>query len=162
MKIERIVVDASPLILLCKGRLPHLLSQLFGEVLIPGAVWDEVLAGGAEDAAAQLLPGVAWAQRVEIPTVDPAVALWNLGAGEAEVLSFARNLPHCRAMVDDAAARACAKTLNIPVLGTGGALVLAQRRGLIAAVAPALEELRAAGFWLSEELEAALKRQAGE
>ena len=65
-------------------------------------------------------------------------------------------------MVDDAAARACARALDIPILGTGGALILAKRRGLIPSVAAALQALRDAGFWLSEDVMRLLCRLAGE
>lgn len=48
MRIERVVVNASPLIILCKGNLAHLFSQLFAEVIVSARVWDEVImAGGA-------------------------------------------------------------------------------------------------------------------
>jgi predicted nucleic acid-binding protein len=65
-------------------------------------------------------------------------------------------------MVDDAGARRCARTCGIPILGTGGALILAKRRGLIASVAESLTALRNAGLWLSDELVTLLKQQAGE
>jgi predicted nucleic acid-binding protein len=38
-------------------------------------------------------------------------------------------------MVDDKAARRCAKTFGIQTLGTGGMLILAKRRELIESVA---------------------------
>lgn len=87
---------------------------------------------------------------------------WNLGAGESDVLNLAQSLSGYHAMIDDAAARACARTLGIPTLGTGGALVLAKRRGLLASVTDALKSLRDAGLWLSEDVERLLKDQAGE
>ncbi|WP_416349235.1 DUF3368 domain-containing protein [Leptolyngbya sp. CCNP1308] len=70
--------------------------------------------------------------------------------------------PKFRAMVDDAAARRCARSLNIPTIGTGGALVLAKRRGLIPTVAEPLQALRDAGLWISEDVMTLLKHQAGE
>jgi predicted nucleic acid-binding protein len=66
------------------------------------------------------------------------------------------------AMVDDAAARRCARTLGISTLGTGGALVLAKRRRLIPSISPAIQALRDSGLWLSEEVVNLLKQQAGE
>lgn len=86
---------------------------------------------------------------------------WNLGSGESEVLSYALNHPGVRAMVDDAAARRCARTEGIPI-GTGGAIVLAKRRGLIPTVSSSIEALRDAGLCLSDDLVSLLKQQAGE
>jgi predicted nucleic acid-binding protein len=56
VKTERVAVNASPLIILSKCGLIDLLPRLFAEVLVPAAVWDEVLAGGPTDAAAAQLP----------------------------------------------------------------------------------------------------------
>lgn len=55
-------------------------------------------------------------------------------------------------MVDDKAARRCAKTLGIQTLGTGGMLLIAKRRGLIESIAAELDNLRTAGLWISAEL----------
>ena len=121
-----------------------------------------MLAGGPQDAAAQQLPTISWARQVEVPVIAPVIAAWDLGPGESEVLTFALTHPGYRAMVDDAGARRCARTCGIPIFGTGGALILAKRRGLIASVAESLTALRTAGLWLSDELVTLLKQQAGE
>jgi predicted nucleic acid-binding protein len=162
VKSDRVVVNASPLIVLFKASLAHLLPQVFTEVLVPGAVWDEVIAGGPNDMAAQGLATTDWAKRIEVAAVDPAVLAWNLGQGESEVLSVALDHSGYRAVIDDAAARRCARTLQVPILGTGGVLVLAKRRGWIPSVGSSLQELRDAGLWLSDDIVALLVQQAGE
>jgi predicted nucleic acid-binding protein len=65
-------------------------------------------------------------------------------------------------MLDDHAARQCAKTLGISTLGTGGMLILAKQRGILLSVADALEKLRAAGMWISDDLVKLLTTKAGE
>lgn len=87
---------------------------------------------------------------------------WNLGAGETAVLSYALGQPPLRAIIDDADARRCARTLGIPFLGTGGVLMLAKRRGLVPSVVDGLEKLRSAGLWLSDDLVKLLMAQADE
>ena len=161
MPIERVVVNASPLINLFKSKLADLLPQLFTQVQIPPAVWQEVTAT-KDDIAAQTLPSVSWVQKTEAVTINSAIAAWDLGAGESEVLSYALLHPEYTAMIDDAAARRCAISLNISTLGTGGAIVLAKRRGVISSVIEPIQALRHAGLWLSEELVQLLKQQAGE
>ena len=162
MRVEKVVVNASPLILMFKSGLADLLPRLFSAVVVPGAVWEEVLAGGESDAAANGLASASWARRVDAPGVAPEVVVWNLGDGESEVLSFALAQPEYRAVIDDRAARSCARTLGVRTLGTGGALVLAKRRGLISSVSVELQKLRDAGLWLSDEVVVMLKEQAGE
>jgi len=162
VKSDRVVLNASPLIVLFKANLSYLLPQLFTEILVPGAVWDEVAAGGPTDMAAQGLATIDWAKRVEVAMVAPPILAWNLGQGESEVLTVALNHPGYRAVIDDSAARRCARAIQVPVLGTGGVLVLAKRRGLIPSVKSSIKELRDAGLWLSDEIVTLLIQQAGE
>src|ERR1700749_942167 len=112
VKIEKAVVNASPLILLFKSGLADLLPRLFVEVFVPEAVWKEVMASGESDAAASQLPRTSWLRRAS-QTIAPEVLAWNLGDGESEVLSFALARPEYRALIDDHAARSCARTLGV-------------------------------------------------
>jgi predicted nucleic acid-binding protein len=152
MPIEKVVINASPLIILFRGHLESLLPRLFSEICIPVAVWSEVTGGGYSDESVSGLINAEWAKKVNVPDISPSVASWDLGIGESEVLSFAVEHPGVRAMVDDKAARRCAKTLGIQTLGTGGMLVFAKRRGMIESVAAELDNLRTAGLWISDEL----------
>ena len=93
-------------------------------------------------------------------TVDQKIAAWDLGAGESAVLSYALANPSYRAMLDDAAARRCARSFTLPTLGTGGALVLAKKRGLLESVDAPLQAIQDAGLWLSSDVVSLLKQQA--
>lgn len=162
MQIEKIVVNASPLILLFKSHFEWLLPKLFSEIIVPEAVWDEVSRG--EDIAAQKLFDYEseWIQRGLI-SISPEILVWNLGDGESEVLSWAlNNEKQYHAVIDDRAARNCAKTLGIPTLGTGGILVLGKKRGLISSVGDALKRLGNVGLYISDDIIELLKKQAGE
>lgn len=159
---KQVVINASPLITLFKSQQAELLPALFTEILVPQGVWDEVLAGGAEDLAAQRLPKADWAKAVALDGLVTAVAAWDLGKGESEVLSLAAERQDYVAIVDDRAARRCGASLGIKTLGTGGLLILAKRRGLISEVSSGLQALQDAGLWMSGSLVALLKEQAGE
>ena len=78
------------------------------------------------------------------------------------MLTFALMNENYRAIIDDAEARRCARTLGISTLGTGGLLVLAKRRGLISSLSETLDAMKNAGLWLSENLIEILKRQVDE
>jgi predicted nucleic acid-binding protein len=162
MLIERVVINASPLIILFRGHLENLLPSLFSEICVPVAVWSEVTGGGYGDESVSGLINAEWAKKVKLSGISPNVAAWDLGIGESEVLSFAMGHPGFRAMVDDKAARRCARTLGIQTLGTGGMLVLAKRRGLIKSVAAELHNLRRAGLWMSDELVDLFLEESGE
>ena len=162
MRIERVVVDASPLIVLFKSGLAELLPQLFSEVIVPASVRREVMVAGKEDDASAGLAKATWAVSVEDPIIPPIIAGWDLGAGESSVLALALNHEGTRAVLDDRAARNCAQALQILVLGTVGTIVLAKRRGLTPSVKIALTRMSDAGCWLSEDLVQAALREAGE
>lgn len=68
------VVNASPLIVLCKSNLEEILPRLFDEVIVPEDVWREVVAGA--DAASNRLPQLAWARRVQVTGVHSTIASW--------------------------------------------------------------------------------------
>ena len=161
MTIEKVVVNASPLILLSKINLTDLLPRLFTEVVVPDAVWQEIARGGNNDPAAQTLLSLR-VERVPVEAVAPEILVWNLGDGESDVLTFALANQGHRAVVDDKAARSCARSVGINILGTGGLLVLAKRRGFIQSVGSELQQLVQAGLWISAEMIDLLEKQAGE
>lgn len=161
MRIEAVVINASPLISLFRSGQADLLPRLFSHIVVPTAVWQEVAIDEREDAAARELIHQSWPVRQKVVN-SPRVAEWALGAGETAVLSYALAHPPLRAIIDDRDARRCAKTLNIPILGTGGVLVLAKRRGLLPSVEEGIAKLRRAGLWISDEVVQLLKAQAHE
>lgn len=161
MRIDEVVINASPLITLFRSGQANLLPCLFKRIVVPEAVWQEVTVAEKEDIASNELSKQPWPIRKSI-VISSHVEEWALGAGETAVLSYALANPNLRAVIDDRAARRCAQTLNIPFLGMGALLVLAKRRGLLASVNDGLEKLRQSGLWLSEDIIRLLKAQAGE
>lgn len=151
MRLERVVINASPLITLFRAGLHPLLPQLFPDLLVPEAVWVEVVSSTHDDPATQGLPRSDWARRQPVSD-SPDVAAWGLGAGETAVLSFALLHREYTAIVDDREARRCAHVLGIAVIGTAGVVVLARRRGLIDSTEIALRRLQSVGLWLAESL----------
>lgn len=158
---ERWVVNASPLILLAKVNQLDLIAQLSDSFVIPEAVITEITAGPSDDPAKLFLQGQT------VPTVvapfNTTVAAWDLGAGETAVLSYALNNPSRKAIIDDGAARRCAKTLGIPFAGTLSIILAARRKNVIPAATPVLQSLVSFGFRINKTiLERALWETVGE
>lgn len=160
MQISKVVVNASPLIILLKAGQADLLPKLFENIVVPQAVIDEITLAKSDLVSVQLKK-ITWYTTANVP-INPLIANWNLGDGESSVLSFALAHPEYRAIIDDAAARRCANALAIPTLGTGGTLVLAKRRSLIPSVEEKLRLLKNAGLWLSNQVIDLIKQEAGE
>jgi predicted nucleic acid-binding protein len=161
MRIEKVVVNSSPLIVLFRSGQAELLPQLFKSIIVPDQVYQEIVVEGPLDEVKRMLPNVSWYSRMEVK-ISLKVAAWNLGAGESSVFSFASQKPEYRAVVDDLAARRCARVLGIKTLGTGGLLVVAKKRGLIQSVRKRIERLRESGLYMSDSVVELLAFKAGE
>jgi predicted nucleic acid-binding protein len=156
------VVDASPLILLAAIDGLSLLAGLAGEVVIPRAVLDEVLAGKDPHPSLRELVAAPWARVEPSGSPPPEVAGWDLGAGESQVLTLALARSGSEAVLDDLQARRCARSLSIPVTGTLGIILRAKRRRLVPAARPLVEGLREHRIYLAHDLLEAALAEVGE
>lgn len=159
---KTIIADSSPLIVLLKSDLENILPELFDEIIVPEAVWQEILAGGTKDAATNKLPFLFWIRQISAVKSHKEMEDYNLGKGETEALSLALEIPESGVILDDFAARKCARDLKIPFTGTGGLLISAKHKGLISSVTEALEKIQNEGLWLSEAVVKMLKEKGGE
>lgn len=159
---KTLVADSSPLIVLLKSDFEHILPELFEEIIVPEAVWEEILAEKPNDTARQKLPQLSWARRALTEISNETIESYNLGKGETAVLNLALTISGSRVLLDDYAARKFAKILGMPALGTGGLLIMAKQNGLIVSVAEALEKVQDAGLWLSDEIIKLIKEKIGE
>lgn len=129
------------------GRL-ELLQSAGDRIIVPEAGAEEVTEHS--DEAARALQGHRWLEQRSATAVPPAVASWDLGAGESAVLAWATAHPGTLTIIDDYAARTCAGVLGLPLIGTLGLALRAKVRGLVPAARPLVEELRRAGLYLSD------------
>jgi predicted nucleic acid-binding protein len=143
------VADASPLIVLAKAGYLELLKQLPSELLLPEAVIGEVLAGSESDPARRALEE-GWSLGIAPASVPGELLEWGLGPGETAVIAVAREKAPCTAVLDDAAARACAKAMGVPIIGTLGVVIRAKKRALIPQAAVVLRALQSAGLHLHD------------
>lgn len=143
------VANASPVIVLAKVGHLHLLNDLADELLLPGAVVAEVLAGPESDPARQALE-TGWGGRQTPAAIANELIEWGLGPGETAVLALAQERAPCTVILDDASARDCASAFGIPLLGTLGVIMRAKKRGLVPFAAAILQSIRAVGFHLDD------------
>jgi len=150
-----VVADASPLIALDRiGRL-DLIMSVFPVVFIPSAV--------AREAGTELLSANPWLRVRERRREQPAwVQPERLDPGEFEALLLAIELAADVVLMDDLPGRKWAERHGILVTGTFGILLTAKQAGVIAAVAPVLDQLAASGFRASEAVMRRVLAAAGE
>jgi predicted nucleic acid-binding protein len=158
---ERWVLNASPLIVLARAGLEDLLLKLPEQVVLPQAVETEIQAGSAGDPARLALAAGKFSI-VEAPLREE-ILTWDLGRGETAVLSYALSNPSWVAVLDDRAARTCAKSYSIPCKGTLAVVILAKQAGVIDSAADAMRLVQAAGLRLDDAIvRQALKHTVGE
>lgn len=147
---SRWVVSASPMIVLARINALHLLPALAEEIVIPSAVVAEILAGPSDDPARQAMEQGGFT--IVAHTVLDEILAWDLGAGESAVLSFALGQLGWSAVIDDGAARRCARSLGIPHRGTIGIFLLAKQKGIISSAAEMIRSSIGAGLRIDEEM----------
>jgi predicted nucleic acid-binding protein len=156
------VVNASPLIVLGKIGQLDLLTKLPQQIVVPAAVASEIIAGPDGDAARLAVQSQMFTI-VNTPEIEPELAAWDLGAGETSVLAYALAHPGWIAVLDDGAARKCAKTFGISMKGTLAVVIMAKKHGLIPSAARVLHSLQEAGLRLDEGLiQVVLQQTIGE
>ncbi len=159
-----IVSNSSPLIGLARLRRLDLLRALYGEILVPDAVWREVVLEGPEHPGGAEVETSTWIRRRSVANRPLVQALQrHLGAGEAEAIALALEARAELLLMDDRMGRRAARRLGIRTLGLAGVLLEAKAKGLVPAVKPFLDELRdLAGFRLGDEVYAQVLREAKE
>ena len=107
---KTVVSDSSPLIHLSQiGRL-SLLREIFGELLIPPAVYHEVVVEGREKPGSREIMDASWIKVVEIRNERlKSVLQLQLDEGEAEAIVLALETNASLILLDDREARIHAK-----------------------------------------------------
>ena len=161
MPVGPVVANNTPLAALwVLGRL-DLLRELYGEVLIPQAVYEEFLA--TERALRQTaLAQAPWIRPVVLDKPQRSRVYVGLDQGEAEVLALAEECGARLVVMDERKGRRFARRLGVPLTGTLGVLLLAKERGLVPSLAPLLAELQEAGLYLDSVLVVQALHLAGE
>jgi predicted nucleic acid-binding protein len=142
-----VVSDASPLICLAAIRQFNLLRILYGEVLVPAAVWQEItripsFSSVATHQAAAEARTSGWL-RVATANNRPLVTQLEtvLDSGEAEAIALAVESKPSLLLIDERDGRQVARTLDVPLTGTLGVLLRAKVLGATPAIKPLLTEL---------------------
>lgn len=158
MPMRKVIVNSTPIIALADiGRL-DILQDVYGEIIIPDAVYDEVT---VKDSG--YLDGYDW---IKVGSITNQAAkkffISALHDGEVEVMILATEIEADLVIIDDGLARKHAKRLGLTVTGTLGVLLRAKSNGNIEAVKPLLDNLIQDGLYISKDVYDEVLSIAGE
>ena len=140
-----VVADTSPLVVLAKIGLIGVLPKLFGKVIVPSAVFEELLSPRRpESVRGFFATRPAW---VEIRTPNTLLVIPNLHLGEAAALALALELHADLVLVDDRVAYRVAVERGLAAVGTIRVLERAAEAGMVD-LASAFEAVKQTNFWL--------------
>jgi len=145
--MHRTVVDNSTPIIALRGidRL-DVLRTLYGNIVIPEAVRDELVVKDA-----QALAGTNWIKVKPITNIAAKETfITSLHDGEVEVMILAKELNADLVVIDDGLARRHAMYQGLTITGTIGVLIRAKKEGVIDSLRSVLDELIEFGFYVSE------------
>jgi len=162
-----VVSDTSPITNLAAINQLNLLQQLYSHLIIPKAVYNEMVK------VDQLVPGAVevqtlrWIQTQAVADSQQIVAIQlsqeNIDIGEAEAIVLALELKAHLLLMDERRGRTVATSYGLNVTGLLGVLLQAKRNSIIPAVKPVMDQLiEQVDFRVSSHLYATILLSADE
>jgi uncharacterized protein len=128
-----------------------LLQELFAEVILPNAVFEELTALEAHGYDISKIREASWIQVRQANNLTMVQTLNNtLDLGESEAIALALETAADILIIDEKRGRLKARELGIPTVGLIGIISQLKKAGHIDAVKPFLDELRTIGFWIDQ------------
>ncbi len=153
----RVMCNTSPIIGLISINRLSLLWNLFDEIILPKAVYDELCANSFQhqneikEVEQCIRDGKFKIYEVKNSKVVKSL-YGKLHYGELEVIIGAKELRIPLAIIDELAARKMASEFLIDTIGILGILTLAKNRKIISNVKPEIDQLRKNGYRISDSL----------
>lgn len=152
-----VVSDSGPLISLMKAGQLDLLQNLYGEILIPEAVFTELTTNEKYTDEAEEIKSSAFIRIVSVSerkAVDVLKRANGLDLGESEAIVYADDNKADVLLIEDGAGRRVAKSMGIRVRGAIGILLLGFDKKILTAddIDLATDMMKAANRYISDGL----------
>lgn len=152
-----VVSDTTPLISLMKIGHLNILNQLFGEIQIPNAVFEELVCNTRFPQESKQIKESLFIKRVTIVDVELVELLRRssgLDAGESEAIILSDKLNASILLMDEVKGRQVAKQMGIQLMGTIGILLLAYKEKLLSKeeIIDCINVLKVTGRHISSKL----------
>jgi uncharacterized protein len=162
-----IVSDTSPITNLAAIGQLDLLRQLYSRVIIPQAVYNEMVGVDKVVPGAVEVQQLSWIQTIAVVNSQQVTEIQenqnNIDLGEAEAIILSKELKADLLLMDERRGRTVATSYGLNVTGLLGVLLQAKKQGLIPAIKPLIDQLIAtADFRVSQKLYAIVLQSADE
>ncbi len=147
-----VVSDTSPIANLLQINRLSLLQKIFSAVIVPPAVFREILVLEQFGIDLSEFKQIDWIQvQQPMETIAVNALRKDLDEGEAEAIILASELHADWILIDERQGTKIAEKYGLHSIGLIGILIKAKEKGCLDAVIPVVEELRdKAGFWISD------------
>ena len=152
----QVISNSSPLIVLHNCGQLGILQQLFGQVLIPEAVYQEVVHNTKNRLQSEAIAQCGFIQVHPIPP-QPFSFSHKLDRGEVEAIILAASLKADYLLLDDKRAQKEAKLQGITFIPTFAVLLKAAQKGIISDFEAVLTALQQKNIFLGRDLNLAAK-----
>jgi predicted nucleic acid-binding protein len=145
-----VISNTTPIISLSSIGKIHILKDLFGEIIIPQAVYNEIKAKkryGYEEVESEFIKVKAIQGKIYIDTF-----LNQLDLGEAETIILAREINADYVLIDENLGYKIAKNSGLQAIRTLSVMLKAKEKGIIKEIRPLLDEMIAKGRWYSKKV----------
>jgi predicted nucleic acid-binding protein len=149
--MPKVVSNTTPILSLLKIGKLDILKALYETILIPQAVYQEIETGKNREFYTDV-GKLDWIAIERITSRHERMYLFDLDDGEAETLILAQEQNADLVIIDEKCGRRYARQLGMATTGTIGVLLKAKKQGLIAEIAPLLQDLLDKQTWLGAEL----------
>jgi uncharacterized protein len=139
-----VISDTSAITNLAAIRYLHLLSQLYNQVIIPEAVYRELVDIDPPVPGTLEVQTISWFEVKQIANRNVVERLQEkvrLDPGESEAIALALELSADLLLIDERRGRAEADRLGLRITGLLGILVEAKRQNLVATIKPLMDDL---------------------
>lgn len=160
--MPEVISDTTPLQYLHQTGLLGTLQRLYGQIVVPEAVCRELAVGRQRGIDVPDPDEIAWMSVRRPKRALADIGDTRLGEGESQTLALGTESRIALLLLDDKAARRCARLIGLAYTGTLGILVKARKAGFVGALLPIVNQLRGIGFHMDPHIRSAILRMAGE
>ena len=152
-----IISDTTPLIAFLRVNRLDILGRMFGTVVIPQKVLDEIHGKPEQDCEAKIIRECSFIEVVPVSNQQAVSILMlssNLDGGESEAIVLTKELEATTLLIDERKGRKIAESLGLNIMGTVGVLINGSLNGILSPVnaIDLIDQMRSSGIRISEKV----------